>query len=518
MSLRRMLLVAAVLPLWLSSARADVKMPSIFSDHMVLQRNQPNPVWGKADPGEEVTVTIGDQTKKATAGDDGRWKATLDPLPAGGPHKLSVKGKNAVNIDDVLVGEVWVCSGQSNMRWTVSNSNDADLEIMTSDYPEIRLLNVPNVSTAEPQDDFKGAWQVCGPDTVGPFSGVGYFFGRRLHQALGVPVGLINNAWGGSAAEAWVRHDLLEKDDQYAPMLQRWSKADEWDKKAAEAKYQKQLANWRESAKKAKAAGKKPSAPPRRPRSPYAPNHHPGRLYNGVLHPTIGYGIKGAIWYQGESNASRAYQYRDLFPLMIQNWRDDWGQGEFPFYWVQLADFRGEKAEPDESDWAELREAQTMTAEKLPNTGQAVIVDLGEGKDIHPRDKQGVGNRLARLALARDYGKKVAHQSPTYKSMEKKGNGHVVVTLEHTGGGLKPFDVREVLGFTIAGSDRKFVNANAKVVGPDKVEVWSDQVKDPVAVRYAWADNPICNLYSNQGLPVTPFRTDDWPGVTIDKK
>ena len=246
-------------------------------------------------------------------------------------------------------------------------------------------------------------------------------------------------------------------------------------------------------------------------------NARPGNIYNGVLKPTIGYGIRGVIWYQGESNSGRAYQYRDMFPLLIQSWRDEWAQGDFPFYWVQLADFLAESSEPKDSAWAELREAQTMTLSRLPHTGQAVIIDIGEGRDIHPKDKQDVAMRLARWALARDYGLRIAHQSPTFKSMSIEGT-KAVLTFEHVGRGLRAFDVNEPRGFAIAGGDHKFVWAKARISHPDTVEVWSESVSEPVAVRYAWADNPICNLYSSDGLPATPFRTDDWPGVTINNK
>jgi sialate O-acetylesterase len=241
-------------------------------------------------------------------------------------------------------------------------------------------------------------------------------------------------------------------------------------------------------------------------------NARPANIYNGALKPTIGYGIRGAIWYQGESNAGRAYQYREMFPLMISSWREEWGQGDFPFYWVQLADFKGEKTEPAESDWAELREAQTMT-QKLPNTGEAVIIDIGEGKDIHPKNKQDVGKRLARLALVDVYKQQgIAGRSPIYKSMEKDGS-KIVLTFDNVGTGWRPFDVAEPRGFAIAGADKKFVWAKAKING-QKIEVWSDEIKEPAAVRYAWADNPICNMFSAAGLPLTPFRTDDWEGVT----
>jgi sialate O-acetylesterase len=469
---------------------------------MVLQRDQKDRVWGWAAPGEDVTVKIGDQTHTAQAGTDGSWQVVLDPMPAGGPHTLTIEGKNTVKFDDVLVGEVWICSGQSNMQWPVAASNDADLEIATAKYPHIRFISVPNLGMQEPQKDFHGQWQQARPDTVGGLTAVGYFFGRRLHQVLDVPVGLINDSWGGSACEAWVRRDILAADEKYAPMLKRWEKLE------------KDFADWKTAADKAKAEGKQaPRQAPNNLAGLMGGNSRPGNIYNAVLKPTIGYGIRGVIWYQGESNAGRAYQYRDLFPLMIKSWRDEWGQGDFSFYWVQLADFMAESREPKESAWAELREAQTMTM-KLPKTGEAVIIDIGEGKDIHPKNKQDVANRLVRWALARDYGLKIAFQSPSYKSKEINGK-KVVLQFDNVGHGLKAFDVAEPRGFAIAGSDHKFVSAQAKIVGPAKVEVWSDAVSEPVAVRYAWADNPVCNMYSGEGLPLTPFRTDDWPGVTI---
>jgi sialate O-acetylesterase len=440
--------------------------------------------------------------KTARTDRDGKWSVTLDPMPAGGPHTLTIVGKNTITIGDVLIGEVWICSGQSNMAWAVGQANDGDLETRAARHSRIRLISVPQVGTQEPQEDFKGKWEVCSPESVGGFSAVGYFFGRQLYETLDVPIGLIDDAWGGSACEAWVRRDLLAGDPKYQALMARWDKIE----KAAAA------AGTESEKPKADAKAKAQS-----PAAQLRGNSRPANIYNGVLKPTIGYGMRGVIWYQGESNASRAYQYRDLFPLMIQSWRDEWKIGDFPFYWVQLADYRAEKPEPVESDWAELREAQTMTMSRLPNTGEAVIVDLGEVQDIHPRNKQDVAMRLARWALARDYGIKVPYQSPTYKTMEKQGN-KIVVSLDHVGAGLKAFDVPQIRGFAIAGSDRKFVWADAKLVGNDKVEVWSDQVSEPVAVRYAWADNPVCNLYSREGLPLTPFRTDDWTGMTAESR
>lgn len=497
-----------------ASLRADVSLPAIFGDHMVLQREMECKVWGWGAPGEKVTVSINGQSHDAVADGDGNWSLKLDPMKAGGPHQLVVKGNNTLTLRDVLVGEVWICSGQSNMAFAVQNANDGDLESLTANYPRIRLISVPQVGTQERQKNFKGQWDICSPETVKQFSAVGYFFGREVHNATGIPIGLIDNAWGGSSAEAWVRRDVLEADPRMKGLMSRWEQTEasyDWDK--IYAQYENRLAKWRDAVAEAKAAGKPLPQRPRAPRNQMTGNHRPANIYNGVLAPTIGYGIRGVVWYQGESNASRAYQYRDLFPLMIQHWRDEWGQGNFPFYWVQLADFRAESPEPQESTWAELREAQTMTMSKLDHTGQAVIYDLGEADDIHPRDKQNVGKRLSRWALANEYGIDVPYRSPQYASMEKQGS-HVTVTFDYAGGGMDWFDTRQLKGFAVAGEDRKFYWADAKIVAKDKIEVWCDAVADPVSVRYAWADNPVANVQNVHGLKLTPFRTDDWPGVT----
>jgi sialate O-acetylesterase len=485
------------------AARADVKLPNIFSDHMVLQQGQKNKVWGTADAGEMITVTIDKQKHTATAGADGKWQATLDPLAVGGPYVLNVQGKNSkATISDVLSGEVWICSGQSNMQWWVRTSNDPDLEKRAAKFPKIRMINFPNVGTQEPiWTHDKNKWMVCSPDTVSDFSAVGYFFARQLHETLEVPIGMINNAWGGSACEAWIRRDLLAADEKYQPLMDRWAMME-----AQVAELSKKTDPDEEQTKKLNGL-----------RGQMAGNARPGNIYNGVLKSHIGYGIRGAIWYQGESNAGRAYQYRDLFPLMIKNWRDEWGQGDFPFYWVQLADFLAEKSEPGESAWAELREAQTMTMAKLSNTGEAVIIDIGEGKDIHPKNKVDVGRRLARWALAKDYKIDIPYHSPQYKSMEKQGN-KIVLTFDYVDGGWRPFDVNEPRGFAIAGEDKKFVWATAKILPDGRIEVASEKVEDPAAVRYGWADNPVVNMYNQAGLPLTPFRTDDWPGVTAEAK
>lgn len=502
-----------------SAVQAELKLPAIVGDNLVLQRDMECPIWGWTDADATVTVKVNGKELAGKAGSDGKWTVKLPAMKASSkPMSMTISdGKTTKELKNILVGEVWICSGQSNMAWPVDAANDPDLEKLTANFPNIRLISVPQVGTQEPQNDFNGQWEECSPQTVGSFSAVGYFFGRQLHQTLDVPIGLIDNAWGGSAAEAWVRRDVLEADDELKPLMDRWKETEsKYDYAAIVKQYQEQLANWKIRSEKARSEGKPIPGRPRAPRNQLTGNHRPANIFNGVLHPTIGYGIRGVIWYQGESNANRAYQYRHLFPLMISHWRELWGQGDFPFYWVQLADFRDEVLEPGESDWAELREAQTMT-QKLPNTGQAVIVDLGEAHDIHPKDKQNVAKRLARLALAKDYGYEIAHRSPEYKSMEQKGNS-IIVTMDHVGGGLDSFDTRQLTGFTIAGDDKKFVHANARIIAKDKIEVSSPEVKDPVSVRYAWATNPIANLQSKEGLQATPFRTDDWPGVTINNK
>lgn len=511
------------------SLQAELRLPAIIGDNMVLQQKQANPIWGWDTPGAEVTVTFAGQTKTTKAGADGRWTVKLDAVSASAkPATLSVKGSTSRELKNVLVGEVWICSGQSNMGFSVNRTVTADLDMAQAKYPQIRLISVPQVGTQEIKDDFDGAWTECTPETVGGFSAVGYHYGRVLHDMLGVPVGLIDNAWGGSACEAWVRRDLLEKDARFKDIIERWQKTEAsftqaaFDKQVADHK--EKVAAWAAARKAALAAGKlAPAGPPRAPQNLMTGQHRPGNLYAGVLHPTIGYGIKGVIWYQGESNASRAKEYRDLFPFMIQHWRNEWKQGDFPFYWVQLADFKAYQTEPVESDWAELREAQTLTLGKLPNTGQCVITDLGEANDIHPRNKRDVAERLARWALVKDYGFKLPYSSPVLKSAKFEG-GKALLTFDHAETGLRVVDMDEVKGFAICGKDRKWVWAQA-VILPDhktsprtprsnQIAVSSPAVPEPVAVRFAWADNPVANVYSAEGLPVTPFRTDDFPMIT----
>jgi sialate O-acetylesterase len=496
------------------TVHADVKLPAMFTDHAVLQRGMPVPVWGWAEPGEEVHVAIAGQTHKTKADDKGNWQVMLKPLSVGEPLKLVVEGKNRLEVKDILVGEVWLCSGQSNMELPLVAVMDSDLEISAAKHPQIRLVRVKEPGSQIPVEDFDGAWQVCSPETVGGFSAVGYFFGRELHDQLGVPIGLVDDSWGGSACEAWIRRDRMEGDPQYDGLLK---KSDESFKNFDDAKWNADWAEWKKQAADARQAGKPAPPRPKLVNNPALGNQRPANLYHGRLEPVMPYAIRGAIWYQGESNAGRAYQYREMFPLMIRSWREDWKEGDFPFYWVQLADFMAEKPEPGDSAWAELREAQTMTQDKLPDTGEAVIIDLGEASDIHPKKKLEVGRRLARWALARDYGQKIECQSPRYASMEKQGD-KIVLKFKDVGGGLRAVDNAALQGFAIAGEDRKWHWAEAKIVKPDQIEVSSKEVMEPVAVRYAWADNPVCNVYSTSLLPLTPFRTDDWPGVTANAR
>jgi sialate O-acetylesterase len=506
-------LVCALLP----ALRAELKLPALIGDHMVLQQKQPNLIWGWDTPGTKVTVAFAGQTYAATAGADGRWSVKLAAADASAePRVLAIAGTAKREIQDVLVGEVWMCSGQSNMQWSVGQSYHGDIEALAANFPNLRMISVPQVGTQERKSDFKGQWEAATPakaETVRQFSAVGYLYGRYLHQILNVPVGLIDNAWGGSAAEAWVRRETIEKDPRFALLMESTRKREaDLTSEEGKAKFAASVAKWKDDAAKAKAEKK---AAPRAPVDWLTGNSRPGNIFAGVVHPTLGYGMKGVIWYQGESNASRAVEYAELFPFMIEQWRQEWGQGSFPFYWVQLADFKAEKPEPGESDWAELREAQTKTLQ-LANTGQAVIIDIGEGRDIHPRNKQEVAARLVRWALAKDYGIKVPFRSPEFKSAEFSAN-KAVVTIDCFGSSLKAFDVVEAKGFAVCGADKVWRWAEAKVVGSNKVEVTSAQVAAPVAVRYAWADNPVCNLFSAEGLPVTPFRSDDFELTTKPK-
>lgn len=462
-------------------ARADIKLPAIIGDNMVLQQGHDLPFWGWAEAGEQVSVTIAGKVTMATAGADGRWSMRCPVVSKLGPVDVVVAGKNSIAIKNAIVGDVWVCSGQSNMQWRVSESSGAKEEVAAAKLPSIRLFQVERQTALEPQTDLEGKWVECQPETIGEFSAVGYFFGKELYTRLNNrPIGLIEAAYGGCGAESWVSDPTLKSDPMYQQLLEKTA-----------------------------AANKDP-----------AQANTPGRasvLYNGVIAPLQPFAIKGAIWYQGEQNATRAHQYRTLFPAMIEDWRRTWGQGDFPFLFVQLPNYLTDKnkpdhpPEPESSAWAELREAQRL-ALSAPNTGMAVTIDLGDARDIHPKNKQEVGRRLARQALSVAYGQSLVASGPSFRSMTISGN-EAHLQFYHVGSGLVSRG-NELRGFAIAGADQKFVWAKATIVG-NKIVVSSDQVPMPVAVRYAWADNPDCNLYNKEGLPASPFRTDDWPGVTF---
>ena len=507
-------LALALLPL----ARAELKLPAIFGDHMVLQQKLANPVWGWDTPGTAVTVSFAGQSYAATAGADGRWTVKLAAQSANKtPQTLTiVSGAARREIKDVLIGEVWMCSGQSNMQWSVGQTYTGDLEGAGARRPHFRIVSVPQVGTQDLKTDFKGKWEVADPANVKNFSAIGYIYGRYLHDILDVPVGLIDNAWGGSAAEAWVRRETIENDPRFALLMAntRQREANLTSEKS-KADHARALADHRAAAEKAKAEKKPAAKAPADPAAWLTGNARPGNIFAGVVNPTLGYGLKGVIWYQGESNAGRAYEHATLFPFLIEQWRKEQGQGDFSFYWAQLADFKAEAATPGESDWAELRETQTKTL-SLPNTGQAVIIDVGEGRDIHPRNKYDVASRLVRWALVKDYGLKFPYRSPEYQSMTVAGD-KIVVTLDCFGSTLRAFDVTEARGFAICGADRVWRWAAGKIIAPNQVEVSHPEVPAPVAVRYAWADNPVCNLFSADGLPVTPFRTDDFEMTTKPK-
>ncbi|MHC4399866.1 MAG: sialate O-acetylesterase, partial [Planctomycetota bacterium] len=500
-----------------SAARADVRLPAVFSDHAVLQCDAPVPVWGWADGGEKVTVSIAGQSKQTTAGVAGKWSLRLDPMAAGGPHELVVEAGNTIRLADVLVGEVWLGSGQSNMAMTVARSANAEEEIASAKDPKIRMFTVERSTATEPQEDCQGQWQVCSPETVGQFSATAYFFGRTLRERLGVPVGLINSSWGGTPVEAWTSLEAQRSVPAIEPVLAPWEKQiADYDPDAAQAAYEQALARWKKAAEKAKttekakAAGRKPPRRPRPPADPRTAPHRPANLYNGMIAPLVPYAVGGAIWYQGERNSRDELSrlYGSQLQTLIANWRDLWGQGDFPFGFVQLPNFMAPQQEPSETTgWVMVREGMLKTL-SLANTGMAVTLDVGEAGDIHPKNKQDVGKRLAFWALATTYEQDVVACGPIYKSMSGR-NGRITIAFDHVGGGLVARGGGPLRGFAVAESDRKFVWAEAEIEG-DTVVVSCPKVDRPVAVRYAWANNPDANLTNRAGLPASPFRTDDW--------
>ncbi len=539
--------IGAGLMLSSTSARAEVKLPAIFGDHMVLQQGATIPVWGHADVGEKITVTLGPSRGSTTAGADGKWRVDLPAAPSGRPPGiLIVAGKNTVTINDVLVGDVWLCSGQSNMafglggtlNWPEASAHFAD--------DQIRLFHVVGAFAFAPRDDVHGFWTLCALDKAGhPPAGtaVGYFFAKNLRPVLKCPIGLIDSSYGGTTAEAWTDLPTLKGNpafrhyaDTYDQVAAKYPGGDsDFAQKEAEYKaqakqmlnaalkepaYQAKMSKWKEAVAAAQATGKRPPAQPPAPLPPSlgADRNLPSGLFNAMIAPLIPFSIKGIIWYQGESSAGTVQSstlYATLFPAMITDWRTQWKQGEIPFLFVQLPNYKSPGA-----DWPDLRESQLKTL-SLPKTGMAVTIDVGEGGNLHPLDKADVGYRLSLVARHVAYGEKLVYMGPLYDSMKVEGSAiRVSFKPDSIGSGLvigkspridpkaPPISTTDLMGFEIAGEDKNWLAAQAIIDG-SMVVISSPLLKKPVAVRYAWKGDPICNLYNKEGLPASPFRTDD---------
>ncbi len=484
---------------------ADVTPHALFCDHAVLQRDKPIPVWGQAAPGEKVTVRLAGKVAETTvAAADGRWSVRLPAQPAGGPFTLVFEGNNRVELNDVWLGEVWLCSGQSNMERQLGLRSGQkplvnwETEVASADYPQIRHFAVARTPSDTSKTNTAGKCEVCSPQTVAQFTAVGYYFGRELQRHLKVPIGLIHSSWGGTPAETWMRGDLLAA--QFPEVLAAKEKAVASYKEAL-AKYKVDepalLKAWVEATTAAKAAGKPEPKKPAGPRDPSTSQNRPASLYQGMIAPLQPYSFRGVIWYQGEANAGRAEAYRTLFPALIGDWRAQWGQGDFPFLFVQIAPFKGQPPE--------IRDAQLHAWRVTPNTTMVVTTDVGDANDIHPTRKEPVGIRLALAARALAYGEKIAYSGPRFTGAAVAGS-KMIVSFDHLGGGLVTKD-GPLRGFTISADGKTFVPALADIVG-DTVTVHADGVTTPVAVRYGWANVPDVNLFNAAGLPASPFRSD----------
>jgi sialate O-acetylesterase len=498
------LVCACLLAVWIiPPALGEVKLPAIISDNMVLQQSAEAAIWGWASPGEQVTVTLAGQKAAATADAKGDWSVRLATPKPGGPYELTVTGAdNTITVKNVLVGQVWLCSGQSNMAFPLKASADAGAELPAARFPSIRLFTVAASFQDAPANDVAGEWRECEPNAAADFSAVAYYFGRDLHNILGVPVGLINSSVGGTKAELWTSKQAFETDPNLKEALEdHQRRADRFP--SDQAKYEQDLAAWKDAAEKAKAEGKELPAQPRSPRTP----HPLGSLLNGMIAPLTHYSIAGVIWYQGESDSGAWRLYPRLFPAMISDWRRYWGRADLPFLFVQLPNYRDRRPGPSDSNWARLREAQLM-ALAAPDTAMAVTIDIGDPNDVHPANKRDVGLRLSLAAQKIAYGRDVVWSGPICDSVKFEGS-RAIVSFKHPGGGLVARGPA-LTGFALAGDDRRFVWAEARIEGPTVI-VSSPDVPQPVALRYAWADNPECNLYNREGLPASPFRTDDWP-------
>ena len=497
------------------AASADVKLPALVSDNMVLLQNEDANVWGTADPGEAVNVTLGDKSAATTANKDGKWNVKLAGMRPDSGKEMTITGKNTTTLKNVAVGEVWVASGQSNMAMSVSQAMNAKDEIAACKFPDIRVFTITKNGSTTPLDDCTGKWHVASPETAGGFSAAGYFFVRELHLKLNQPVGLIHTSWGGTPVETWIPESGMKANAAFG---------EPWKRKLAaypeaKAKYDEEMTKWKDASEKAKAEKKPAPKAPRAPDGPETLNAVPGGLFNGMIAPVTPYTISGVIWYQGESNAGPGNRgdmalYGQLFPTLILSWRYEFAkaqgvtrdESEFPFLFVQLAGFRERRPGPSDSYWAQIREAQVGTLE-IPHTGMAVAIDIGDATDVHPKNKQEVGRRLSLCALAQVYFNEIEFSGPLYGGMQIE-DGKVRLNMSHADG-LKTSDGGPGKGFALAGEDRKFHWADVSFE-TDHIVVTSPQVPNPVAVRYAWADNPECNLVNDAGLPASPFRSDKW--------
>ena len=500
-----------------SFSQARVTLPAIFSDHMVLQREMKNPIWGTADPNEHVVVALDSHEVQTDASSDGHWKADLPAMDAGGPHVISIRGKNTVTISDVLIGEVWLCAGQSNMEFGVGAVLNHPQEVAQANFPKIRLCIVPHTVADNPATDVPVTWAACSPETVPKFSGVGYYFGRDLQADLNVPVGLIQDTWSGTNIDGWMSRRSLRTDPDFQPLQDRWAtKIAGYPK--AKADYDRSLPEltktWQASAAKAKASGKPIPDQPRPPDGPGS-RYTPSGIFNGQIAPLAQFSIRGIAWYQGENNTWQAFIYRKQLVAMINDWRDLWGQAALPFVVIQLPSVI--PSPPVNSDWAELRESQSA-ALTLPNTALVNTIDLGDPEhpeNLHPRNKKDVGDRLSLVARKLVYHEQIVASGPTETSVVVAGD-RIRVTFDNADG-LKAKDSGPVIGFELADAAGKYVAAIGSIEG-DTVSVHSDGMPHPLTVRYDWANNPKGNLYNGAGLPTYPFRTDSFPLRTQNSK
>ncbi len=505
--------------LFANAIYADVKLASPFADHMVLQYNTVVPVWGTAYPGEKVTVQIGKQSVTAVTNANGQWMIKIKKLEAGGPYILTVTGKNKIIINDVYAGEVWICSGQSNMDMTVAKEdrywcgviNEAD-EVAAANYPLIRVFDVDFTPSATPLDSVKGKWEIISPQTVGHLSAAAYFFARDIQKKIKMPIGLITTAFGASTAEAWIREEALNNEPVCKPLVDSFKKklTKFLSDTSVMTKYKAAQEKWKLAADSAKAAGKNPPRGPRNP-DPVRDQHNASVLWNGMAKPLVPYAIRGALWYQGESNSPTAKIYRRIMETLINDWRQQWAQGDFPFVYVQLANIGKtyDSLPAQGGSEAIKREAQLQNL-SIPNTAMVVAIDNADANDmnnVHPKNKQEIGRRLALAGLAIAYGEKIVYSGPLYDKMKIDGSS-IRLYFNNTGTGLVLKD-SDLKGFAIAGEDKKFVWGNAKIDG-NTVVVSSPGITQPIAVRYGWGSNPPTSLYNKENLPASPFRTDSF--------